>query len=70
MLSVCIWKVLGLIWARKQTVLTVFVVYCILASCYIRLTLTICSFVHQCNTFTSYFLLIVDMFRPHLKMAV
>jgi hypothetical protein len=29
------------------------------------LTLNICSFVHQCNTFTSYFLLIVDMFRPH-----
>jgi hypothetical protein len=28
-------------------------------------TLNICSFVHQCNTFTSYFLLIVDMFRPH-----
>jgi hypothetical protein len=27
--------------------------------------LHICSFVHQCNTFTSYFLLIVDMFRPH-----
>jgi hypothetical protein len=25
----------------------------------------ICSFVHQCNTFTSYILLIVDMFRPH-----
>jgi hypothetical protein len=25
----------------------------------------ICSFVHQCNTFTSYFLLIVDMFRHH-----
>jgi hypothetical protein len=40
-------------------------VYCILASCYIRLTLNICSFIHQCNTFTSYFLLIVDMFRPH-----
>jgi hypothetical protein len=28
-------------------------VYCILASCYIRLTLNICSFVRQCNTFTS-----------------
>jgi hypothetical protein len=27
--------------------------------------LNICYFVHQCNTFTSYFLLIVDMFRPH-----
>jgi hypothetical protein len=25
----------------------------------------ICSFVHQCNTFTSYILLIVDIFRPH-----
>jgi hypothetical protein len=40
-------------------------VYCILASCYIRLTPNICSVVHQCNTFTSYFLLIIDMFRPH-----
>jgi hypothetical protein len=40
-------------------------VYCILASCYIRFTLNICSFVHQCNTFTFYFLLFVDMFRPH-----
>jgi hypothetical protein len=29
------------------------VIYCILASCYIRLTLNICSFVRQCNTFTS-----------------
>jgi hypothetical protein len=29
------------------------------------LGVNICSFVHQCNTFTSYFLLIVDMFRPH-----
>jgi hypothetical protein len=28
-------------------------IYCILASCYIRLTLNICSFVRQCNTFTS-----------------
>jgi hypothetical protein len=27
--------------------------YCILASCYIRLTLNICSFVRRCNTFTS-----------------
>jgi hypothetical protein len=27
--------------------------------------LNICSFVHQCNTFTSYLLLIVDMLRPH-----
>jgi hypothetical protein len=35
---------------------------------YIRLTkvtVNICSFVHQCNTFTSYSLLIVDMFQPH-----
>jgi hypothetical protein len=40
-------------------------IYWILASCYIRLTLNTCSFVHQCNTFTSYILLIVDMFRPH-----
>jgi hypothetical protein len=39
--------------------------YCILASCYIRFTLNICSFVHQCNTFTFYFLLFVDMFQPH-----
>jgi hypothetical protein len=30
-----------------------FNIYCILASCYIRLTLNICSFVRQCNTFTS-----------------
>jgi hypothetical protein len=28
-------------------------------------TLNICSFVHQCNTFTFYFLLLVDTFRPH-----
>jgi hypothetical protein len=41
------------------------IIYCILASCYIRLTLNICSFVHQCNTFTSYFLFIVDMFWLH-----
>jgi hypothetical protein len=40
-------------------------IYCILASCYIRFTLNICSFVHQCNTFTFYLLLLVDMFRPH-----
>jgi hypothetical protein len=40
-------------------------IYCIFASCYIRLTLNICSFVNQCNTLTSYFLIIVDMFRPH-----
>jgi hypothetical protein len=40
-------------------------IYCILASFYIRFTLNSCSFVHQCNTFTFYFLLIVDMFRPH-----
>jgi hypothetical protein len=31
----------------------------------VNLTLNVCSFVHQCNTFTSYFLLIVYMFRPH-----
>jgi hypothetical protein len=30
-------------------------IYCILASCYIRFTLNICSFVHQCNTFTFLF---------------
>jgi hypothetical protein len=47
---------------RLQFVLQI---YCILASCYIRLTRNICSFVHQCNTFTSYILLIVDMFRSH-----
>jgi hypothetical protein len=40
-------------------------IYCILASCYVRLTLNICSFVHQCNTFTSYFLLIVDTDDKH-----
>jgi hypothetical protein len=28
-------------------------------------SMNICSFVHQCNTFTFYFLLFVDMFRPH-----
>jgi hypothetical protein len=33
----------------------------ILASSYIRLPLSIPSFVHQCNTFTFYFLLLVDM---------
>jgi hypothetical protein len=27
--------------------------------------MNICSFVHQCNIFTFYFLLFVDMFRPH-----
>jgi hypothetical protein len=27
--------------------------------------MNVCSFVHQCNTFTFYFLLFVDMFRPH-----
>jgi hypothetical protein len=27
-------------------------IFCILESCYIRLTLNICSFVRQCNTFT------------------
>jgi hypothetical protein len=35
--------------------------WCIIAV----ITLNICSFVHQCNTFTFYFLLFVDMFRPH-----
>jgi hypothetical protein len=35
------------------TINIAYIVYCILASCYIRLTLNICSFVHQCNTFTS-----------------
>jgi hypothetical protein len=35
-----------------------YIVYCILASCYIRLTLNICSFVHQCNTFTSCILVV------------
>jgi hypothetical protein len=30
-----------------------YIVYCIFASCYIRLTLNICSFVRQCKTFTS-----------------
>jgi hypothetical protein len=48
--------------------LRIYIVYCILASCYIRLTLNICSFVRQCNTFISYFLLIVDMFRPHMAI--
>jgi hypothetical protein len=33
------------------------VIYCILASCYIRLTLNICSFIRQCKTFTSKILL-------------
>jgi hypothetical protein len=37
--------------------LVVIRVYCILASCYIRLTLNICSFVRQCNIFTSWILL-------------
>jgi hypothetical protein len=53
----------GGVWTNK--VADIRSVHCILASCYIRLTLNICSFVHQCNTFTSYFLLIVDMFRQH-----
>jgi hypothetical protein len=44
---------------------TLELLYCILASCYIRFTLNICAFVHQCSTFTFYFLLFVDMFRPH-----
>jgi hypothetical protein len=47
----------------------------ILKSCHGRLlypstqrhyrTLNICSFVHECNTFTLYFLLFFDMFRSH-----
>jgi hypothetical protein len=39
-------------------------IYCILASCYIRFKLNICSIVHQYNIHF-YFLLFVDMFRPH-----
>jgi hypothetical protein len=31
--------------------------------------LNICSFVHQYNTFTSYILLIVDMFRPYTAIS-
>jgi hypothetical protein len=65
-----------LVWKRIQCVFNGFIdrlfiskycstilVFCILASCYIRFTLNICSFVHQCNTFTFYLLLLVDMFR-------
>jgi uncharacterized membrane protein len=37
----------------KASFTMVFQIYCILASCYIRLTQNICSFVRQCNTFTS-----------------
>jgi hypothetical protein len=32
-----------------HSILTHTVLYCILASCYIRFTLNICSFVHQCK---------------------
>jgi hypothetical protein len=42
----------GNVWEVSHT-LELDSIYCILASCYIRLTLNICSFVHQCNTFTS-----------------
>jgi hypothetical protein len=35
--------------------LVVKTLYCILASCYIRLTLNICSFVRQCNTWRRVF---------------
>jgi hypothetical protein len=41
----------------RYSVRTWLYMYCILASCYIRFTLNICSFVHQCNTFTLYLLL-------------
>jgi hypothetical protein len=34
----------------KFILLDLGILYCILASCYIRLTLNICSFVRQCNT--------------------
>jgi hypothetical protein len=38
---------------RLHMLVLTYLLYCILASCYIRLTLNICSFVRQCNTFTS-----------------
>jgi hypothetical protein len=52
-----IWKIPSLVqenssWILNHEKLSTFI-YCILASCYIRLTLNICSFVRQCNTFTS-----------------
>jgi hypothetical protein len=31
-------------------------IHCILAYCYIRFTTNICSFVHECNTFTLFFI--------------
>jgi hypothetical protein len=45
-------------------------IYCILASCYIRFTLNICSFVHQCNQ-VIHFLIIrrYDMFWPHTAIS-
>jgi hypothetical protein len=48
----------------RQRLFTIYIweTYCILASCDICFTLNICSFVHQCNTFNFYFLLIIDMF--------
>jgi hypothetical protein len=49
----------------ENTTVTSSYTYCILASCYIRFTLNICTFVHQCNTFTFYLILLVHMFRPH-----
>jgi hypothetical protein len=45
------WTLSSLLHSRPQTVRGN-ILYCILASCYIRFTLNICSFVHQCNTFT------------------
>jgi hypothetical protein len=41
--------------------------YYILASCYIRFTLNNCSFVHQCNTFTFYFLFSIN--RRHVSAS-
>jgi hypothetical protein len=38
-------EAIGLNWNTNEHPL----IYCILASCYIRFTLNICSFVHQCN---------------------
>jgi hypothetical protein len=37
-------------WMTEDILQLTIVIYCILASCYIRLTLNICSFVRQCNT--------------------
>jgi hypothetical protein len=44
---------LGPYWLKTEQNTPCVIIYCILASCYIRLTLNICSFVRQCNTFTS-----------------